>query len=154
MLSLDLSWNFGILWFLRRRWQCFKQLSLAKTWVYENIIVEGDAFQIMNTMRSKGRNYRSFRQLLEDTCMVLASLSSWQIVHIKGDANFVVHDLTNASIKQVIDDVWIEKIPSCICDIVLLKQSARFPWLINEIHIFPQKKKVYFVSIFLFFLSF
>jgi hypothetical protein len=32
----------------------------------------------------------------------------------------VAHDLAKTAVKQVIDDVWMEEIPTCICDIVLL----------------------------------
>jgi hypothetical protein len=39
------------------------------------------------------------------------------------------HSLAKAVVKQVIDQVWIEEILKCICDIVLLEQFTLFLWL-------------------------
>jgi hypothetical protein len=36
------------------------------------------------------------------------------------------HSLAKAVVKQVIDQVWIEEILKCICDIVLLEQFTLF----------------------------
>lgn len=46
----------------------------------------------------------------------------WCICHVRRDANSVAHGLTKTAVQQITYVVWIEEIPSCIYDIVLLQQ--------------------------------
>jgi len=39
-------------------------------------------------------------------------------------ANSVAHNVVKTAIKQIMDKVWIEKIPKSIRNIVILKQIA------------------------------
>jgi len=56
---------------------------------------------VVNAMRSttSGRH----------TCMLTASLHSWQIGHINRNANSVTHSLAKTAVKQIIGKVWMEK---------------------------------------------
>ena len=60
-------------------------------------------------------------QLVEDTQGVVNGMNSWCICHVRWDANSPVYSLAKAAIKQIIDDVWMEEIPNCICNFVLLE---------------------------------
>jgi hypothetical protein len=35
-----------------------------------------------------------------------------------------VHGLSHVTVKQFIDQVWMEEIPECICDILLLSYKS------------------------------
>jgi hypothetical protein len=44
---------------------------------------------------------------------------------------YAAHDLTKAAIKQVINEIWLEEILSCICN-VFVEQYALLSWPMNE----------------------
>lgn len=76
----------------------------------------------MKALNASSINLRRFGPLIEDTRMVITSLSSWQINNIFQEANCMTHKLAKAVVKHVIDHVWLEKIFTCIYDIVFLEQ--------------------------------
>jgi ribonuclease HI len=80
----------------------FKELDL------HNIILEGDALQVVKVVSFNVRNWRRIEQLVDDTRIMLNSLSSWQILHISRIANKAVHDITQVAIKQFIDRIWMK----------------------------------------------
>jgi hypothetical protein len=55
---------------------------------------------------------------------VLNEFWSEKIGHTKREANFVAHELAKATTKQVRNNVWMEEILMCICDMVTLEQHA------------------------------
>jgi ribonuclease HI len=77
----------------------------------QDIILEGDALQVVNALNFSGRCLSRFGQIVADAQMIIASLSSWQIVHSPRETNFAAHGLARAAVKHVIDDIWLEDIP-------------------------------------------
>ena len=75
---------------------------------------------------------------MKDVRTTIAALSSWQIVHTHQETNFAAHGLAKATIKRDID-IWLEEIPSCICDLVLLELAALGYWSIESKPIIFQK---------------
>lgn len=61
---------------------------------------------------------------MDDILLILSFFPSWEIGHVKREANKAAHGLAWAAIKQVIGASWVEEIPPCICDIVLADLSA------------------------------
>lgn len=47
---------------------------------------------------------------MENTLIVINSLSNWQVNHISRVTNSVSHGLAKSAVKQVIDQFWIKKI--------------------------------------------
>jgi hypothetical protein len=92
----------------------------------QNIFRKGDAFGVVKAVSFSERNLSRFGQLMKNIRMILDSLFSWQIHHISRVANNETHGLTEAVAKHIIDQVWMEEISDCICDIVLLEQSTLF----------------------------
>jgi hypothetical protein len=59
--------------------------------------------------------------LFTDIQVVLSSWQGWQIRHIQRVANLTAHGIAKASIKQIMDRVWIEEIFEDIRNIVILE---------------------------------
>ncbi len=80
--------------------------------------------QIVNAVKSTGRNWSKYGQLVEDTREVLNGMIMWYICHVRKDENSATRSLAKEAVQQITDFVWMEKIPIYICDIVLLEQLA------------------------------
>jgi hypothetical protein len=89
-----------------------------------NIFLKGDALQVVNAVKSQGRNWSMYGHIIDDIREVLNCMQYWQIGHVSRVVNFVAHSLAKAGVKQVINQVWMEEISNCICDLVLLEQLA------------------------------
>ncbi len=84
--------------------------------------------QIVNAMKVKDRNHRSFGQLVDGIKGVLNARQFWQIDHLNREINVVVaHTLVKVAMHRIyIDQVWIEEIINFVYDNVFLEQHA-FP---------------------------
>jgi hypothetical protein len=60
--------------------------------------------------------------LIDGIKEILGKLRPWRVEHVKGDANSTAHILAREAFPCVIDWVWVEEIPNCICDIVTKEQ--------------------------------
>ena len=92
----------------------------------QDIILEGDALQMVNALTFLGRYFSRFDQIVADAQIIIAYLSSCQIVRSQRKTNFAAHGLARTTVKHVINDIWLEDISTCIYNIVLLKQSVLF----------------------------
>jgi hypothetical protein len=68
---------------------------------------------------------------VEDIKVVLGSLQSWKINHVKRGANQAAHGLAKEAMVTSLERHWIEEIPSCIFNIVNLRVFCSFflEWL-------------------------
>jgi hypothetical protein len=48
---------------------------------------------------------QQFGQIVADAQLIIAFLSSWQIVHSSRETNSAAHGLAKATVKHVIDDI-------------------------------------------------
>lgn len=71
------------------------------------IVLEGDALEIVNTLRHEGSSWSRFGQLVEDTRVILNSLPSWAIRHVGKEANEVAYHLTKFALGQSTEQVWM-----------------------------------------------
>jgi hypothetical protein len=80
-------------------------------WVYKfhDIILKGDALQIVKTIKTTWNNRSSFEHTVNGIKLELRKLRSWIIEHVKQDANIATHTITKKVILGVIDRIWIEK---------------------------------------------
>jgi hypothetical protein len=79
---------------------------------------------VVKAVRVQGTQWSSYGHIVEDVRIVLNSIRSWTIGHVKRYANFVAHMLAKEAVKGVVDHIWMEEIPLCIFDIVILEQNA------------------------------
>jgi hypothetical protein len=63
---------------------------------------------------------------VDDVKVVLNRLRSWNIGHVKREANSAAHILAKEVAAGTLEDerIWMEETPLCISDIVFLEQSA------------------------------
>jgi hypothetical protein len=54
----------------------------------------------------------------------LHSLHRWQCIHASRDANTATHTLAKLAKLGIIDKIWMEEAPDCICDILLREQRV------------------------------
>jgi hypothetical protein len=92
----------------------------------QQIVLEGDALQRVDAIKSSGRCCSRYGHLVDETRDMLRMVPIWQIIHVKREGNSAAYGLAKVAIKHVIDQVWMEDFPSCISNIVLLEQIALF----------------------------
>jgi hypothetical protein len=54
----------------------------------------------------------------------LCQIRSWRIEHVKRNANLVAHTIAKNAILCVIDRVWVEETPNCICGTIFKERYA------------------------------
>ena len=64
---------------------------------------EGDALEIVNTLRKEESCWSRYRQLIKDSRAILNSLQSWVVGHVGREANEVAHRLMKFALGQSLD---------------------------------------------------
>lgn len=90
----------------------------------QDIILEGDSLLVVKALNDSNPNWLRYGQIIEDTRLVLGSLRSWNVQHVKQEANAAAHGLAKNAISISTDHIWLEEIPHCIFDVVILEQLA------------------------------
>lgn len=90
----------------------------------QQFILEGDSKQVVQAITTNGASWSRFGQVIEDIYVLLPIFRSWQVEHIKRDLNEVAHGLAKIAGNEGLASIWMEKIPHCIHDIVILEQST------------------------------
>ena len=90
----------------------------------QDLILEGDSISIVNVLRSSVPNWSPFGQIIEDACGILFSRRSWDVMHVKREANMVAHFLAKNAILTSQEEVWMEGCPPCIFSIIDLELNA------------------------------
>jgi hypothetical protein len=85
----------------------------------QHVYLGGDALQMVNVVKSFGRIWNRFGQLVEDILGVLTLFSSRQIGHVKRKCNRATHILANEAVRYIRNETWQEAIPHCIYDTVM-----------------------------------
>jgi ribonuclease HI len=88
------------------------------------VILEGDSLKVVNAINEDQSSRRRYGHILDDIKVVLSSLRSWEVMHVKTEANMAAHNLIKEALKSQMDRTWIEDCPLCILDIVNLECLA------------------------------
>jgi hypothetical protein len=78
---------------------------------------------VVTAIKGNDPNWWRYGQLVADIQVILSTRRSWQIRDIRRAAIYATHGLAKVTVKQIMDNVWIEKILESICDIVILEHS-------------------------------
>jgi ribonuclease HI len=89
-----------------------------------DIILEGDSLNVVKAVGESEASWKPFGLTEEDIKIVLGSLRSWKINHVKRGANQAAHGLAKEAMITSLERHWIEEIPSCIFHIVNLEFLA------------------------------
>lgn len=98
-----------------------RAVSFVQELGFFSMILEGDAFQIVQALKKDGVNRSKFNHLTEKDRDLLQSLHSWRILHVHRYLNEATYCLTKDALRLREDLALIEEFPSCIFDIVSLE---------------------------------
>jgi hypothetical protein len=80
--------------------------------------MEGDALQIVKEVNSDAPYFASYGHFMEDIRSNLGSLRSFNVVHVKMEANLAAHGLACEATTRVVDTTWLKEISDVIYGIV------------------------------------
>lgn len=86
-----------------------------------NIILEGDALQVVNMMNNATIDWSLRGLLIEDARNVLSSFATWSIFHISRGADMAAHCLAKAALNLDEDICTLEDFPQCIQSTIISK---------------------------------
>jgi hypothetical protein len=111
---------------------------------YQKVVLEGDSQSVISALQRVSPCGSGCGQLISDTQVILSSLEHHSFTHVKRDANKVVHGIAILALSQLLDKVWVDGCPPDYTTYCTCGTSGRL--LINEILIFPKKKKKLLIS--------
>jgi ribonuclease HI len=94
-------------------------LIFCKEVEFFDIILEGDALQIVTEVKSNISSKHGSGHFIEAIQVELGTFRSSSIVHIRREANSTAHILTRNAATNFVDLLWLEDIPNSIFDTVL-----------------------------------
>lgn len=90
---------------------------------FHQIILEEDAFQVVNLLCSGAKDWNEGGLLIQDALSCLNSFANWSIQHVKRVCNGVAHRLINNALLTNMDLIDLELVPECIKDNILFEAS-------------------------------
>lgn len=76
------------------------------------VILEGDALQVVQTLRKEGRNWSRYDHLIEDTKRELNCLFKWLGNDVRHNLNGAIHRLANETLYMREENFLIEEVPN------------------------------------------
>lgn len=70
---------------------------------FENILLEGDTLQVVNSIKKSGITWNIHGQLVEGIKLVLQYCPDWQSKHTKREGNVAAHMLAKIGVQQESD---------------------------------------------------
>jgi hypothetical protein len=70
-------------------------------------MLEGDAMKIVNALRIEKQFWSRYGQLIKDAKLVLKGLRSWNVRHVRREANMAAHRLAKTAIRQSLEKIKI-----------------------------------------------
>lgn len=92
----------------------------------QNLILEGDAAPMVQAVNSEAPTFSHFGHVVDDTRQILLSLTSWKCSHVGRTGKNAAHLLAKMAVHHVIDRLYLDNFPDCICDIILKEQHDLF----------------------------
>jgi ribonuclease HI len=91
----------------------------CKAWGFFEVILEGDAKQVIDEVNSATPNLNAAGHFVEGITAEIQGLRVASMVHVGREANSAAHCLANEVSSTSLDSVWLEEISSCILQVVL-----------------------------------
>lgn len=96
-------------------------VELSRDLAVFDILLEGDSSNVVQALKEKRPNWSRYGQMIEDAHLLLRTMGSWDIGHVKREVNAAANTLAKEASKSPIEKVWIEETPTCISHIVNLE---------------------------------
>lgn len=87
---------------------------------FDELIVEGDAKQVVDTLQGRNLNWNTGGQSIQDAKVLLQNSARWLAQHVPRRNNLVAHALAKDALISNVNSPDFEHIPSCIMNLVLL----------------------------------
>ena len=75
---------------------------------------------MVNAIQDTAESNCHIGNIIEDVKILSKTMKSCEFHHKKREANQVAHTLARNAIKVVSELVWIEEIPQCVSDVILM----------------------------------
>ena len=75
---------------------------------------------MVNAIQDTAESNCHIGNIIEDVKILSKTMKSCEFHHTKREANQVAHTLARNAIKVVSELVWIEEIPQCVSDVILM----------------------------------
>jgi hypothetical protein len=85
----------------------WKEVEFSRDISVLNIMLEGDAMKIVNALRIEKQFWSRYGQLIKDAKLVLKGLRSWNVRHVRREANMAAHRLAKTAIRQSLEKIKI-----------------------------------------------
>ena len=90
---------------------------------FDKIILEGDSMGVVQNLIGEAQCWAQAGQLIDDTKRILGDCSSWQVHHVRREANTAADRLAKTALQLVEEHQWIASTPLCIQDIVMFDRQ-------------------------------
>ena len=100
-----------------------RAISFAKEIGLQEVIFEGDAEIIINSLTTDGECMASFGHLIEDSTQLAASLRAFAFSHVKRKGNSVADKLAKLARGSLVPRIWLNDIHSDATNLVLYDRS-------------------------------
>lgn len=91
-----------------------RAVQLTQELDFCKIILEGDAFQVIQAMRKEDQNWNHYGHLIEEAHEVLSCMHKWQVSHVSYNFNEAAHRLAKITLTINVEHILIEEAPTCI----------------------------------------
>ncbi|XVF85301.1 hypothetical protein PTKIN_Ptkin17bG0106600 [Pterospermum kingtungense] len=85
---------------------------------FQDIILEGDALEVVNRLCSKEDDFFDVGNIVEEGRVLTGLFNSCCIQHISRDGNKVAHRLAKLGVNCHKESIWVEEYPSEIHEII------------------------------------
>ncbi|XP_062147888.1 uncharacterized protein LOC133856866 [Alnus glutinosa] len=100
-------------------WAALHAIVLAKESGLLDIILEGDALEVVNEINLAIPSLSKIGHFTDDIRLIRHSLRFFRVIHVKREAISAAYVLTKATVFFVRDSIWLEETPPPVSDIVL-----------------------------------
>jgi hypothetical protein len=91
---------------------------------FHTVHFEGDTHIVVDGINSLEIDWSSKGLMLGDIMQALQGFHQWRMSFIRREGNKAAHVLAKLATTVEIDQLWINKAPDCIQDIILIEQYA------------------------------
>ena len=94
-------------------------VELSNSLGLRDIILEGDALEVVQALNQSDMCCRSYGQIINDSKFLMSCGSSWIVKHIWRTANGVAHQIAKLGLEQNEEQIWRMTFPGSVTDIAV-----------------------------------
>jgi hypothetical protein len=100
-----------------------RALVFVKELGYQQVELEGDTIQIVQTQKNEGTNWCRYCLLIENARFMLNSLHLWSVNHVKREANVLAHRQAKEALSLMDEQIHMTNDSHCIVALVTIECS-------------------------------